>query len=481
MSGLVNAIGSSLKSILLPTKLEYQSTSNECESPLSERLPFNSAQYFNPFGPAIGEFMIFSCTYLGRKGDLYVATKAICFRRTIVFGFEGGREIIPWNSVTRISGKCHGNRNIGVIITTHGQEKFELINLSASIDQSIQLFRKLWKNECLVRRPRIQQRHPSDPLDQVLSFKGIISEEVVPDKGIKDDKEFEVADRNSCMQSKTFDVDRIKLRKMQTTDKKDHGGDAQAWKELDNSVKKKFSEIPVMALHLDYNIDEFFDRCLADDAPLSIVSYHRNETEDYDVSSKSWELEEDGVSFKRTIAYSHPLEIPMAPPKAEVLKMQVMRKYGNCGISIYTTTLTKGVPVSDCFHIEDRILVESRSDGGVTISIAFDLRFVKYTLLRRIIECTTKKDVNEFHRAYAEFLKRELKTTKDTIVESNAIHAPCDIILQVQTLSDHNSNMMQMDDKGKQLQCTVTICLAFIILLKSIPYVQEAAIGVLGS
>jgi len=467
MSGVKNTIGLSLQSIELPKQIESLSSLNESKTPLSEKIHLNSAQHFNPFGPAIGPIKtLFSCTYLGRKGELYVATKAICFRHTLVFGFELGREIIPWHSVRSISGKYHGNCQKGVSITTYGQENFELRNLSASVDQSIQLFRKLWKNELLVRSPRMQQRHPSDPLSQVLSFKGLISEEVIPDEGIEDDKQSEVAERNACMQSKSLDADRIKLRKMQKNDTKEHRGDAQAWKEVQGSKETIFSETPVIALHLDCNIDEFFNRCLADNAPLSVVTYHINETGDYDVSSKPWELEDDRVSFKRTIAYTHPVEIRMAPPKAEVRKVQVMRRYGDYGISICTTTLTKGVPVSDCFHIEDRILVESQSDDGVSISIAFDLRFVKYTLLRRIVECTTKKDVNEFHRTYVEFLKRGLITNKDTIVEMNATQAPCDTILQVQKVSDDDSNMVQMHDKEQKSQWTVIIFIALLSLLK---------------
>jgi len=467
MSEVKKTIGLSQQSIELQEKIESLSSSNDSKTPLSEQIHLNSAQSINPFGPAIGPIKaLFSCTYLGRKGDLYVATKAICFRHTLVFGFELGREIIPWHSVRSISEKYHGNSQKGVSITTSGQENFELRNLSASVNESIQLFRMLWKNELLVRRSRLQQRHPSDPLSQVLSFKGLIFEEVIPDEGIEDDKQSEVAERNACMQSKSIDADRIKLRAMQKNDKKEHGGDAQAWKEVQGSKETVFSETPVTALHLDCNIDEFFNRCLADNAPLSVVTYHRNETGDYDVLSKPWKLEEDCVSYKRTIAYTHPVEIRMAPPKAEVLKVQIMRRYGDYGISISTTTLTKGVPVSDCFHIEDRILVESQLDDGVSISIAFDLRFVKYTLLRRIVECTTKKDVNEFHRTYIDFLKRGLIATKDTIVEKNATQALCDITLQVQKDLDDDYNMVQMHYKEQKSQWTVIIFIALLFLLK---------------
>jgi len=456
----------SFRSIFSPKKAELDS---KIASP--ERLPLNSiVQHPNPFGPAIGEVKaFFSCTYLGKKGDLYVATKAICFRRTIVFDLEVGREVIPWSSVRSISRKCGADsRTDGVSIATYKQTNIELRNLSASMDQSVRLFRQLWKNENLVRRPRIQRHGARDLLYQILSFEGYTAEERIPDRVAENDNKSEAANTFNRLHRKSPDVDRGKVGGMQVTNKRELQEEARAWKEVLSSKEPFFSEVPVMAMHLDCNMDDFFHRYIAVNAPHSIVSYHRHETGDYNVSSKAWELQDDGVSFKRTITYTHPVKIPMAPPKAQVLKKQIMRRYGNHGISIFTTTWTKGVPVSDCFHIEDRILIDNRSDDGVFISIAFDLRFTKYTMLRRIVERTTKDSINEFHRKYVEYLRRELKpvteTTKITEVH-DIIYAPeVDNKSEPRTLSNLDSEIVQMVDKEQQFQGVGTIVLLLCVL-----------------
>merc|ERR1719384_2116886 len=105
----------------------------------------------------------------------------------------------------------------------------------------------------------------------------------------------------------------------------------------------------------------------------------------------------------------------MAPPTAEVLKTQILRKFGTRGMCIITKTVTKGIPVSDCFYVEDRLLVESRPGGGVSISIAFDVRFVKSTMLRKIVENTTKQDVMNFHREFEKFLKKKFTLIDDSV------------------------------------------------------------------
>jgi len=433
---------------------------------------FSPAQYFNPFGPAIGEVKaLFSCTYSGKKGDLYVATRAICFRHTVVFGFEGGREVIPWNSVRSISRTSNKDFHNGVTITRYGSKTVELRYLSASIDQSIQLFRQLWKNERLARRPRIQRQGQRDILCEILSLEGFIFEEVISGTVVEDDKTFDTSNKSSSMQRKLQDTNRTNFQGMHKNDKQALTTEALAWENIRCSKNPIFSETPVLGVRLECNLDEFFYRCLADDAPLSIVSFHRNETEDCNVSHQAWKLQDDGFSFIRTITYTYPVKIPGLAPSAEVVKMQVMRKYGDHGICISTTTSTKGVPVSDCFCIEDRIIIDSQSDGGLLISIAFDLRFVKYTMLRRIVDITTKKDINEFHRAYIVFLQRELNAVKNNINGHDITQAPLthqsDIIRpKSQTFSLCDSEVVQMGGKDYQFQSIVAMVSALLFIFK---------------
>eukprot|EP00559_Dactyliosolen_fragilissimus_P001642 CAMPEP_0184856974 /NCGR_PEP_ID=MMETSP0580-20130426/2138_1 /TAXON_ID=1118495 /ORGANISM="Dactyliosolen fragilissimus" /LENGTH=223 /DNA_ID=CAMNT_0027352307 /DNA_START=58 /DNA_END=726 /DNA_ORIENTATION=- len=58
---------------------------------------------FNPFGPVVGEITrVLPATHKNQKGMLYLATKAICFRSTILFGIESGRVVIPFTAIEDI-------------------------------------------------------------------------------------------------------------------------------------------------------------------------------------------------------------------------------------------------------------------------------------------------------------------------------------------------------------------------------------------
>lgn len=62
----------------------------------------------NPFGVLVGTVKnIYACTYLHKRGLLYITSKAICHRQINLFGHETFRKIIPWTAVLKID-MCHG-------------------------------------------------------------------------------------------------------------------------------------------------------------------------------------------------------------------------------------------------------------------------------------------------------------------------------------------------------------------------------------
>jgi hypothetical protein len=118
-----------------------------------------------------------------------------------------------------------------------------------------------------------------------------------------------------------------------------------------------------------------------------------------DVDTTKWELgipTSSSLSSSRTIHYIHPVNSPMAPPTAKARKQQTLHKFGNKqGICVESCTVVEEVPMADCFVVDDRLWVHKTSQGCV-MSVTFQIRFVKGTLFRRIIENQTRKEYQSF-------------------------------------------------------------------------------------
>ena len=135
------------------------------------------------------------------------------------------------------------------------------------------------------------------------------------------------------------------------------------------------------------------------------------EAGDSDITVSAWTLK--GDDYTRTIEYSHPVNVPLAPPRARARKEQRYRRYGDRGISIETDTYVDDVPMTDCFYVTDRLLVASNgnNDGNdgkrgklqsssTTVSAQFDIRFVKSTIFRAIIANTTRTEFLKMYQSY---------------------------------------------------------------------------------
>lgn len=156
------------------------------------------------------------------------------------------------------------------------------------------------------------------------------------------------------------------------------------------------------------SVDEFYNYVLADNADHSFTNFMRNIGE-LDVETTKWgQLLEnppptnDGttsavssLSSSRTINYIHPVNSPLAPPTAKAVKQQTLHKFGTAGICVESCTVVEEVPMADCFVVDDRLWVHKTSQGCV-MSVTFQIRFVKGTLFRRIIENQTRKEYQSF-------------------------------------------------------------------------------------
>lgn len=182
----------------------------------------------------------------------------------------------------------------------------------------------------------------------------------------------------------------------------------RAWKDCRDSKDPSFKEVVCKRTALPCSVGDFFNTFLCDDAPHSLASFQAVEKGDSDFDTSDWARSDDGFTFTRTMNYIHPINAPMAPPKAQARKRQTLRRFGEHGLCMETETKIDDVPYSDCFFVEDRILIESLPEGGVGLIAVFEVRFVKTTLMRRFIESKTLSEYQGFWKGFVEMVKREL-------------------------------------------------------------------------
>jgi hypothetical protein len=124
----------------------------------------------------------------------------------------------------------------------------------------------------------------------------------------------------------------------------------------------------------------------------------------------------------------------MAPPEAMAKKHQLLRRYGAFGICVDTRSRVHDVPLTDCFFLDDRLLVESTENGGIILTLRFEVRFIKSTMFRRIIERTTKdeflKGANRLRQVLAQSIPDEVSSSEEIIIvspptlSSKLLHSP---------------------------------------------------------
>ena len=134
----------------------------------------------------------------------------------------------------------------------------------------------------------------------------------------------------------------------------------------------------------------------------------------------------------RTLSFKHrlPRSLGIGPSFALTRREQRIRRYGDLGICLESSTFVEGVPAAGAFHVDDRWLVESCLDGRTALTVQNETRFTKRTMLKRLIEKSTKAEINDWYEGYKEMVLGSFQSDlvrKDfdhRIVESSETKVP---------------------------------------------------------
>lgn len=365
----------------------------------------SSTQSENPFGPAVGEILnVYTCSHKGERGVLYLATKAVCFRRTILFGWEVEKVIVPWTIVETVRGFENGMISIN---TENDGNRIDLDNFS--VDYQVILGR-LSKIRSMCREKKmIMDASEGDQYIRRLFWNSSskeVSAELCEAKFARDEERLRMVS-DGISRSDSNHV---------------------TWTELCEDRKEIYTETVVMVRKLirfeliksksrphvqilkdlklvGCNLDEFYKKFLCHDATFSISNHHKNRG-DLDVTETEWE-NTDGFRQERKIHYNHPINIAMAiaPSAGAATKTQKLQRCGNTGIRIDSETRISNVPMASCFYVADRMLVSSLPGGSISLTVMFGNVFVKSTMFKGIIAATSVRDVADFHNTYIEVIQ----------------------------------------------------------------------------
>ena len=148
------------------------------------------------------------------------------------------------------------------------------------------------------------------------------------------------------------------------------------------------------------DVNTFFLKFLADGAQDSFQSYLKS-IGDTEIVTSPWSKD---VVPTRTISYTHPVSNPLAPPKAQAVKRQRLKRYGSHGMLLESETQVMGVPKTDCFVTREVIIVQPKKEGGVSVSSRFQIVFTKSTMFKSIISSQTTSELKDWHKGYGEMI-----------------------------------------------------------------------------
>ena len=175
----------------------------------------------------------------------------------------------------------------------------------------------------------------------------------------------------------------------------------------------------MQSLRLACSLDSFYRNFLADEAPFSFDRFQRENIQDHDVDVTRWQQPEEGPTEPsgvqisvRTLSFTHPIRktsMGMGPKEARTRRRQILKRYGDYGITIENNINVEGIPSADCFSVHDFWKIAADGTDHIVVSVRFAPRFTKRTFLRGMIEKNIKKESKAWFVEYTKMVHAALE------------------------------------------------------------------------
>jgi hypothetical protein len=359
----------------------------------------------------------FPCTYSRQHGRIYVASRAVLFFSNI-FGFER-RLSMSLSEITEI--KTY--RSTSIWISMMDGEDFVFKSLSGR-ERVVAMVRTLLYNVMPRESPTLQlELEPSashESLDLALPSRPrsprvraqscptevhpeIIFESTRSDRAQVERMRGDEPTRKTSNGEMSFATSTCTENLM------------EEWKKEKQKQHSMYKERAIDNVILNCSLGDFFDLFLADEAPHSMIQYQEQKIGDTQVKATKWILD-DNDCMTRTISFCHPIanSFGIGPSSTMATREQTLNRYGDFGICLATTTNVSGVPAADAFHVADYWLVEEISSHQICFTALHKIVFTKRTVFKRVIETTTKGEIESWYRGYLAMLVDRVQGQSNT-------------------------------------------------------------------
>lgn len=400
------------------------------------------------FGPSVGAVVgDFSCLHKRNSGRLYLSTTALCYYSNL-FGSET-KVLLRLLEVFEVS----RTKNSGILVKATNMSEY-----------SFRSFKDRDKVYHAILRLRADTVNASPRWQRAMEFDTEAIDEPSSRSTVSPDRPFrtcsssllEAASSGAASTAKPFKKMKKKKKRIrsrsvdsvtESTDNRlrlsseewdtDFSGDDEqpqeerlvtdgtiATQETSKSIWSSLVDEPlkdsaIEKTHLSCSLDDFYKNFLATDARYSFGTFQRNIIGDLDLDISSWEKESDALT--RTIKFRHPLKQKLGPSFAMMERQQTCYYLKDLGIFMKSDSYGKGFPAADAFHVEDTWLIEP-VDGGVTMTVRFEVVYVKNTIFKRAIDANTNTEYSAMYGKYLKMVKsalgEKIETTKE---DSNSI------------------------------------------------------------
>ena len=368
-----------------------------------------------------------SCSYHRQHGRLYLSTKAVCFYSNL-FGFER-RLCLLLTDLDLM--ELYRSTSIRLCMVDGEDFVFKSLTRRDSILQSLyDLKYNRIPSQLRVIELASSVEHEIDKIDKVLeSPLNPMENSPLPPTRRRTQSE------PSCLQnmpkqsrSTLYSMHSLEID-TQNRSRTESSGDCSsqaspnnvfaAWVELKRADDPPYQEIVIEDMELPCSLTDFYNTLLADDAPWSIPRFQRDVMGDSEIECSNWALDEDGDQslMSRTISFCHPIKSNLGLGQFSALarREQRLRQFGTYGMSLDTSSFVKGVPASECFHVDDRWILEQRG-SVVFLTVKYQTRFTGRTILKRLISQSTKSEVLDWYKCYCKMLTEVIKGSNESNV-----------------------------------------------------------------
>ena len=228
-------------------------------------------------------------------------------------------------------------------------------------------------------------------------------------------------------------------------------------------------------LQLSCDLDSFFERFLADDAPYSVDKFQRETMGDSELQITAWTNEDPSKEMpilSRTMTFVHPIKnsMGMGPSEAQTTRIQRLCRYGSFGLTLENTTHVIGIPAADAFFIRDHWLVESVQGGEhVRLATRFGTHFHKRSLLKSFIEKSILTQTTEWFSGYSTMLTRTLEGEVSDVAATSQAEQTDEPTLK---LAERDSTQQQVRRLTVVVACLsitiIVVVLQLVVLQRSI-------------